>query len=96
MTYGHRPPHPRCPRVGENIMSGFHLVHSADTYLNEGDLDVVLDMRAYLSRTSRMMKSLSSPLNSTPVGPPPTTTQCRSRFFSLSGKPSDNAQYHHH
>lgn len=29
------------------------------------------------------MKSLSSPANSTPVGPPPTTTMCSSRSLSL-------------
>lgn len=34
-----------------------------------------------------MIKSLSSPLNSTPVGPPPTTTQCRSLLFSSSEIP---------
>lgn len=33
------------------------------------------------------MKSLSSPLNSTPVGPPPTTTQCNSLRFSSSESP---------
>lgn len=36
------------------------------------------------------MKSLSSPLNSTPVGPPPTTTQCRSLLFSSSEIPASN------
>lgn len=34
-----------------------------------------------------MIKSLSSPLNSTPVGPPPTTTQCNKRSFSSSEMP---------
>lgn len=33
------------------------------------------------------MKSLSSPLNSTPVGPPPITTQCNSLLFSSSDMP---------
>jgi len=37
---------------------------------------------ANLRCTSCLIKSLSSPLNSTPVGPPPTTTQWRSLAFS--------------
>lgn len=37
--------------------------------------------------TSPLMKSLNSPLNSTPVGPPPTTTMCESRCFSSAGVP---------